>query len=218
MAKPDIRAAVAKEWLTAHDTLERISAAIRNRPLAVSTLLNRIRAGLVQTAAMSARWENIDHPVGDVPVLIPADYWRHFPKIQTVEELAFWQTGDIRFEIGMNNNFETVAVHYFGVRFEPLGIEDIIASAAAASSPPGVAPQFALPESTARGGRPRKEFWDDFWIEICGQIYEGNLKPQRQAELEKAMLDWATNHGHELSEATARKAAKRLFNAWKLGG
>ena len=74
------------------------------------------------------------------------------------------------------------------------------------------------PTQVNKGGRPAKDWWDDFWIDICGKIYEGDLKPQRQADLEKAMLDWATNHGHELSEATARKAAKKLFSAWKLGG
>ena len=31
------------------------------------------------------------------------------------------------------------------------------------------------------------------------------------------MLDWATKHGHPLSEPYALQKAKKLFAAWKLG-
>ena len=67
----------------------------------------------------------------------------------------------------------------------------------------------------AEGGRPRKHFWDDLWIEICRQLYGGTLEPKRQADIEKAMLAWAAKHRHALSVASARLRARRLFAALK---
>jgi hypothetical protein len=69
-----------------------------------------------------------------------------------------------------------------------------------------------------KGGRPRKEWWDDFWIEICGLIYEGKLIPKTQADLEKAMLEWVENRRDaEVGETTIKSAARKLFKAWKMG-
>ncbi|MBV8450889.1 MAG: hypothetical protein JOZ29_01270 [Deltaproteobacteria bacterium] len=69
-----------------------------------------------------------------------------------------------------------------------------------------------------KGGRPRKEWWDDFWIEICRQIWMGDLQPKTQAELERAMFEWVENHRNaEVGETTVKAAAKKLFKAWGLG-
>jgi hypothetical protein len=122
-------------WPNARDTLERVEGAIRNRPLAVATLLDRIRAGLIQTAAMSCfRKEEkgsggIQRSEPDGAVLIPPSHWAAFPDIQTVAELAFWQTGDITFEWEERASFSAVTIKYFGVRFDPKGIADMIESA-----------------------------------------------------------------------------------------
>jgi hypothetical protein len=218
------------QWPNARDTLERILGAIGDRQLAVSTLLNRIKAGLIQTAAMSCHREErrgFSDPQRTEPeaaVLIAPAHWAAFPRIQTVEELAFWETGDITFVFEERDSFHAVTIKYFGVRFDPKGIAEMIESAGVKKPPP---PQtfggLAIfdppsPVSTNKGGRPRKDYWDDLWAEICGQIYEGALIPKRQADIEKAMLDWATNHGHELSEAGARQRAQILFNRLKNRG
>jgi hypothetical protein len=64
-----------------------------------------------------------------------------------------------------------------------------------------------------KGGRPRKEFWDDLLIAIFAQIYEGALTPKSQADLENAMLDWASAHGHQLGETSVKGPARKLFAA-----
>jgi hypothetical protein len=63
------------------------------------------------------------------------------------------------------------------------------------------------------GGRPRKDYWDDLWIEICRQLVHGKLKPKRQIDIERTMLAWAAKHGHEMSIASARTRARPLFAA-----
>src|SRR3954465_5180222 len=77
-----------------------------------------------------------------------------------------------------------------------------------------------LPQATCRptldktpGGRPPASFWDDLWFSVWGQIYRGDLRPKIQADVEKAMLDWASAHGHEPSHSTIRSRARKLFQA-----
>lgn len=63
------------------------------------------------------------------------------------------------------------------------------------------------------GGRPPASFWDDLWCSVWGQIYRGDLKPKLQADVEKAMLQWVSAHGHEPSDSTIQLRARKLFQA-----
>jgi hypothetical protein len=67
-------------------------------------------------------------------------------------------------------------------------------------------------------GRPPKAWWDDLWVEMCRQLYEGDLKPVRQADIEKAMHAWLNANDHEASEMTVRTRARKLFAAIKPEG
>ena len=44
-------------------------------------------------------------------------------------------------------------------------------------------------------------------------IFQGDLKPSNQADVERAMLAWAEHNGKPLAEATVRPKARRLFKA-----
>jgi hypothetical protein len=189
-----------------------------------NALWQLLKGGMIKAVATSSSTtpKNRSPRVDSKPSFIPNSLWRHAADHGT----DLWKGAYARFWVA-KDSFHGVptAYQYFGIKFNPDDIRanlpapnPIYEAEIAAGAAPTKAAEPAKPTEPHKGGRPRKDFWDDFWIDICGQIYEGNLKPQRQADLEKAMLDWATNHGHELSEATARKAAKKLFNAWKMGG
>jgi hypothetical protein len=47
--------------------------------------------------------------------------------------------------------------------------------------------------------------------DIWALIHQGDFKPERQGDVERAMLTWAERKGEKLSEATARPKAKLLF-------
>ena len=129
----------------------------------------------------------------------------------------FWSTGDLTYNI--IDRYERVDYRQFDVRFEPDAVRDIVASAAKTKheNPGSTANKSEAAAPEAKGGRPRKEFWDNFWIEICRQIYEGDLKPKSQAELERAMHEWVGNNGYDAGETVIKGAARKLFKAWKLG-
>lgn len=65
----------------------------------------------------------------------------------------------------------------------------------------------------ATGGRPPAAFWDDMWNAIWGDIYHGTLIPQRQADIERAMLDWIVANGHEASPSAVKPRARKMLEA-----
>jgi hypothetical protein len=62
-----------------------------------------------------------------------------------------------------------------------------------------------------KGGRPRKEWWDDLWCAVWGDVYRGDLKPKSQAEIERAMMDWAIAQDESVSESTLKPLARKMF-------
>lgn len=73
----------------------------------------------------------------------------------------------------------------------------------------------AQPVPKNKGGRPPAAFADDLMCAIWGLIYQGDLKPKNQAEIERAMLDWALENDQELGTTVARGKAQKVFNALK---
>jgi hypothetical protein len=65
--------------------------------------------------------------------------------------------------------------------------------------------------SANRGGRPRKEWWDDLWCAVWGRVYRGDLVPKSQADLERAMLEWVEARGQSVAESTVKPLARKMF-------
>lgn len=70
------------------------------------------------------------------------------------------------------------------------------------------------PESlSGKAGRLPAEWWDDLWVEMCRGLYVGDIKPQKQADIEKAMNDWITSKGESAATSTVRSRARKLWQA-----
>ena len=63
-----------------------------------------------------------------------------------------------------------------------------------------------------KGGRPLAEHWDDMWAAIAVALYEGDLKPKTQADIERAMHIWIDERGLEAATSTVRQRARRLWD------
>ncbi|MXO65303.1 hypothetical protein [Altericroceibacterium endophyticum] len=61
------------------------------------------------------------------------------------------------------------------------------------------------------GGKPRAEHWDRMWAEIAVQLWQGDLNPKTQADIEKAMLDWFAANKIKVGESTVRQKARLLW-------
>ena len=71
-------------------------------------------------------------------------------------------------------------------------------------------------QAKQKSGRPRGAFWDDMWAAIAFDLYEGNLDPHNQADVEQAMLRWIEENGHSAAVSTVRARARRLWDRIQL--
>ncbi|WP_316202903.1 MULTISPECIES: hypothetical protein [unclassified Bradyrhizobium] len=212
------------DWLIPGDALAILAEAIGDRSIAIENLVGRLKVGLVLARYQSFAWEGIARPprMND-PVFIEQKLWNYYRRSN--DSAYVWDTGDLRLWIGSYGGSITetnTVLTFFGVKIDRQGIADTLKNLPTRTGSLDRQAQPTPPVATAvaanKGGRPKKDWWDDFWIEICRQIWIGDLKPATQAELERAMFEWVENHRDaEVGETTIKAAAKKLFKAWDLG-
>jgi hypothetical protein len=186
-----------------------------------------LAGGMIQAVASSSSRAIKDRgPItNDKPSIIPKRIWTDFSESGS----DLWNGGYARFWVSKGDEHGTV-YRYFGIKFDPADVKsnlppprpDLVAQAAGTAAPAPaqnrIATSAPVAEPVNKGGRPRKEWWDDFWIEVCRQIWIGDLQPKTQADLERAMIEWVENHrSGEVGETTIKAAAKKLFKRWDLG-
>jgi hypothetical protein len=207
-APEELGGIVFADWLTPFQALQILKEVFGENSLSKHTLLGRLRAGTVQAVAeMTVVYGggSVSHPLNQI-------FAQEWAQIDTMN--SGWITGDFDYERRKESGIGRETVSHQGVRFDPQTVRDIVKNATPVVKPIATSKKTV---SANKGGAPRKEWWDDFWIAICGRIWEGDLKPKSQADLERVMLDWASMNGHEMSETSAKVAARKLFKAWKLG-
>lgn len=64
-----------------------------------------------------------------------------------------------------------------------------------------------------KGGRPPAKFWDELWAEIAGQLYKGDFKPESQADITDAMLQWIEDKGYSAGDSTVAERARLLWKS-----
>jgi hypothetical protein len=73
--------------------------------------------------------------------------------------------------------------------------------------------QGTTAQQPARRGAPPRYDWDGFWVEVCRRVHEEGV-PATQGELIRLMLDWFTETGRRLPDASTLK--KKLSPLWRL--
>lgn len=189
---------MSETWISAKSALELVGKHVAGGR-AASTIYARASAGLVRAKAKTwvcgdTRDENHD---------IPAFFWQVDPRFPPKHN---WATGDFEFQI------RRVRWCGYGVEFLRQDIVDMLGVTDAreqATEPVAVAVKAA----PIKSGRPSADWWEDLWIEICRQLYGGDLQPKRQADIERAMNEWITLHDFEAATSTVRDRARKLWRA-----
>jgi hypothetical protein len=183
-------------WLSAH--LVACTLFPKLKGSMTSTIFKRSRGGLLRARAQSIIIE--DRPWRE-DAIVPIQFWSSDdPK----DENCNWTTGDFETRV------DSAVIQAFGVAFYR---PDLEASFPMAKFDPAEAMPFAiLPSRSTKGGRPPADHWDELWVEICRQIYTGELVPKRQSDVLKAMQQWCSDHGHSDAPSTLKPRAHRLWN------
>lgn len=185
----------SEEWISAIEAFKLVATAI-GRYRAPRAICSRAHDGLIEARAARLMVGDRRHDNADVP----EKFWWACGEAALEQN---WEVGD--FETWIDNRIHLRA---YGVSFSRRGIEALAAPAIASRDAPSG-------PSANPGGRPRADWWDDLWVEICRQLYAGDLQPKKQSDIESAMIDWAVKHGHNPSESTIRARARKLRAAFK---
>lgn len=81
---------------------------------------------------------------------------------------------------------------------------------------PSVRPVNAPPPDVStlpanRGGKPLAAHWNDMWSSIAVQLWTGDLKPQSQADVKRAMLDWFNANEIDIGDTAVTERARQLW-------
>ena len=61
------------------------------------------------------------------------------------------------------------------------------------------------------GGKALAPHWDQMWAHIAVQLWTGDLKPTRQADISKAMFDWFNKEEIEVGQTAVTDRARALW-------
>lgn len=178
------------EWWHPSDVIEQYHQLRELNPKAL--VVSLLSDGLLQAGAGQLVLNGRDHGLS----LIPRETWR------LAAGTAVWSEG--RFRLTHIGDGDIISISAYDVRIDPVQ-RDLPATETDRSTPP------TAPARPAKGGRPSAPWWDDLWIEIARQLYSGDLKPDSQAGIERAMHDWLAARGESVGETTIRTRASRLF-------
>ena len=191
---------MADEWISAAEALKLISSAFDSSQ-APRVISSRAAFGLI--AARATRLMLHNHAVNDADV--PFQLWGAAAEGALRQD---WIAGDFETWIDekVPGGTQLYHVRAFGVSFSRDGVEALIAPALASRDVPAKT-------GISSGGRPAAAWWDDLWVEIAREIYVGDLKPTKQADIESAMMAWASARGFDAAHSTIRSRARKLWTA-----
>lgn len=205
----------AQSWVSARDAVVRImQASGQDDVRSLYSIIAYVRSGHVKARAMVIK-EKIQHRHTSKEqelrdTFVPAWFWE---KCTDYSSCALdWKSG-----VFAGHGYDagsTLSATLTGVQFEKSGL-DILdpphQPSEQITSDVVTIPQASPKES--RGGRPPAEWWDDLWVEICRQLYVGDLKPKTQSDIENAMLKWLAGKETSAAESTVRGRARKLWQA-----
>lgn len=194
---------MSPKWISAAEAFKLV-ATIAGISQTARIICSRAAAGLIRAKAATffmdeQRRDNFD---------IPKEFWWARGEAALEQD---WPAGD--FETWLE---KAIHLRAFGVSFSRSDIEALISPAAlarATPTPPSPAPGATPASVVAPGGRPPAAWWDDLWVEMCRQLYLGDLKPEKQSDLQTAMMKWVSARGHSAADSTIRDRARKLWVA-----
>jgi hypothetical protein len=193
--------------------------------VAAMALAKRAHSGLLKTRARLFKWEalQLDDYLREKKVekeasfrTLPAQFWWAEGNEALTQN---WVSGD--FSTWIDHKFRWQA---FGVEFGRRAVEAMLPpkTAPLVEARPDVAGLEPVPVNepvkplmTTRGGSQPKAYWEDAIGHVWSMIYNNELKPSRQADIEAALSDRINNQSHPddkpPSTAATRQRAKAIW-------
>jgi hypothetical protein len=197
-------------WWTPLEACVDATKCVVGAEAASKALWQLLLAGMIEAVATSASMtpESRSPITTNDPSFIARGHWRFLSDMGS----DLWNGAYARFWLVKGYRDQPATYQAFGIKLNPADVRanlppPTLKPSAESSAEPG--PSAPSPANT--GGRPRKDFWDDMWIEVCAHTHEQGI-PEKQVDIENAMLSWAAENGHNLSVSSVRPRARKLLN------
>jgi len=204
MALRELSVGSDRAWISASGARRFMYETVGAPPIAAGPrLLDQCRLGFVparaqlmqrRTYANQAKWSAEEREWN-----VPDWFWTNFT--QTGSSSQDWDRGV--FKGNGQAAMGSCHIQLTGVYFLRSALEALVSQVAL--------PQLPSPPEQNKGGRPRKEWWDDLWCAVWGLAYRGDLQPKNQADIERAMIAWIEERGETASESTIKPLARKMF-------
>jgi hypothetical protein len=219
--KTDVPLSTTQNWVSAREAVLRIMRATgQNGVRSLNSIISYVRTGHIKACAMviQEKIENRHHSREQEyrNAVVPLWFWE---KCTDYDSSALdWQSGVFAGK-GYHDG-STKVVRLTGVQFDGDGLDILDPQGQPSQQIPNTETTTSTLTSANRpkGGRPAAEWWDDLWVEICRQLYVGDLQPKSQGDIERAMLDWLATKGQSAAHSTVRGRARKLWSAIETEG
>lgn len=191
---------MSEERISARDAAEAMWPGKKPAPVP-NAVTKRAEEGIVNAWAdlLTKQGQSGKAKIPKCPV--PVEFWGGRAMIPD------WESGDFTAQVHQNGSEQEWRA--FGVTFERSQIMVM--------APPNAgtiaSPKQATNKNSSKSGRPAGTDWEAVMIELARQLYEGELIPRVQADVEKAIADHLSADGVSMSESTIREHARPLWKA-----
>jgi hypothetical protein len=199
-------------WVPTVKLVERATVAMHNMEGVARAVAPYLQNGLLRSGARNYGVSNRPNdPPGGV-IEIENTKWLQHGDLSGMYD--FWRTGTlvIQMETGQPGYGRYAYLNYFDVRFELLAVEKMLKAMGVTEKAAAAATDNAAKN---KGGRPARDDWDDVLAATAGEMLGGRLIPKRAADVEKFMLQWASDKGKPLGDTAVKAPAKKLFEVFK---
>ncbi len=142
MAKKKLTAKIFAGWLTAPEVATKIYG-LGGHDASIGALYDRLKVGLVKAAAEHRAVNEGD--LEDGPIAIPEEHWKNKDGI-LVDDI--WQTGQVTIWATTQGWHGRPRIDYYGVRFDPRGIEAMLSAAGGTNVREALKKALAKPKPT----------------------------------------------------------------------
>ena len=218
MAARGLSVVAHPDWITAHEALGEVGRALQLSTLeAQAALIQRAALGFIEArAVLYQRAMGMTEAAGWATEIrewdVTSDLWA-----ATAVEPHGTQNWTLGLFAGLCGESEGWPRYFrlVDVHFRRTSLDEMLGTKAriTTSNIP-----IATPREQNLGGRPSTPLNDDMMCAIWGRIYGGDFKPKTKAEIQRALLDWASERDIALSETPAKTKARKIWDAMKAGG
>ena len=160
----DPRPQIVAEWMTPRQAFTLVDSHFHNQGGTAQAIIGRLKGGALKSVALGGRSTEANGRVSSptAPCNIPSSHWAEWNDGALSD---IWGVGDIRVYV------DGRVYRYFGVRFDPAEVRQMLPPLVEQFAPPPVSPPLLKQEEPASEGKPVAASHLEEWYRLFQKAY-----------------------------------------------